>query len=68
MELVYDSDIEIKILAIELVFSLIDNYSVDIKKIRITNLFIELLSNSNEEVIKKMSFLIGDVNSLVNKV
>ena len=61
MELVYDSDIEIKIHAIDLVFELIDCYSVDIKKNRITNLFIELLSNVNEEVVKKMSFLIGKV-------
>lgn len=61
MELVYDSDIEIKILAIDLVFSLIDYYSVDIRKNRITNLFIELLASLNEEVIKKMSFIIGKV-------
>ena len=52
MELVYDSDIEIKTQAIDLVFSLIDYYSVDIKKNRITNLFIELLSSTNEEVVK----------------
>jgi hypothetical protein len=61
MELVYDSDIEIKIIAIDLVFALIDYYSVDIRKNRITNLFIELLSSLNEEVVKKMSFIIGKV-------
>ena len=61
MELVYDSDLEIKIQAIDLVFSLIDYYSEDIRKNRITNLFIELLQSTNEEVVKQMSFLIGKV-------
>ena len=68
MELVYDSEINVKSLAIYLIFKIIDLLSEECKMNRMTNLFIELMSSLNEEVNKKISLLIGEVFMKVKKM
>ena len=67
MELVYDAEINVKSLAIYLIFKIIDLLSEECKMNRMTNLFIELMSSLNEEVNKKISLLIGEVFMKVKK-
>ena len=61
MELVYDSDVNVKVSAIELVFNSRNSLSSENVRARITSLFVELLGSVNEEVIKKVSFLSGEI-------
>lgn len=61
MELIYDAEINVKSASIKLAFRIIDYYPLEIKNHRIANLFIELLSSINEEVLKVISNMIGQI-------
>jgi len=61
MELIYDIDINVKGEAIRLVFKLAKLYSAECVKTRLVNLFLELISTHNEELAKKVSFLLGEI-------
>jgi len=61
MELLYDSNINIKLAAIDAIVKVTDILSMDFKKNRMTTVFLELMNSVNEDVMKKMSFHIGDI-------
>ena len=61
MELVYDSNITVKLNAIDSAVEALDILSLGFKKSRMTQSLIELMSSMNEEVMKKMSFLVGKI-------
>lgn len=61
IELVYDQEIHVKVLAIDLVFKVADYFNEEMKRTRITSLFLELLYSVNIEVVKVMSTIIGSV-------
>ena len=50
-----------KVLAIDLVFKVADYLNEEMKRTRITSLFLELLYSVNLEVVKVMSTIIGPV-------
>lgn len=61
MELVYDTKVEIKLAAIGLAFQILDILTKECKMNRMTNLFVEMLHSTNEEVLKLMSFIMGNI-------
>jgi len=61
IELVYDSEITVKVPAIKLVFNVVEYFNEEMKRVRIVALFIELLYSINPEVVKTMSSIIGTV-------
>ncbi len=61
IELVYDAEISVKVIAIRLVFKVSEFLGEDLKRTRMVSLFIELLQSVNLEVVKVMSETIGDV-------
>ena len=61
MELLYDSNINIKLAAIDAIVKVTDILSMDFKKNRMTTVFLELMNSVNEDVMKKMSFHIGAI-------
>jgi len=61
MELLYDSNINIKLAAIDAIVKVTDILSVDFKKNRMTTVFLELMNSINEDVMRKMSFHIGAI-------
>lgn len=61
MELLYDSNINIKLAAIDAIVKVTDILSQDYKKARMINVFLELMNSINEEVMKRMSLHIGTI-------
>ena len=68
MELVYDPDLNVKLLAIESIFSLIDLFTDEVKQRRITPLFIDLITSENCEIKIKISQLFGQIYYKVKKI
>lgn len=66
LELVYDSDIAVKCGAINTIFRIAHNLSVNERKNRVVKLFYDLLVSQNEEIIKRMSLISGPTFELVN--
>jgi len=60
-EFVYDSDIEVKMAAIDSLVELLDVLSPSFKRSKMVSVFFEMMSSSNEEMMKKMSFLVGKI-------
>lgn len=65
MELLYDSNINIKLAAIDAIVKVLDILSQEYKKTRMTTVFLELMNSVNEEVMKRMSYHVG---TIVHKV
>lgn len=65
MELLYDSNINIKLCAIDSIVKLLDILSYDYKKTRMAYVFLELMNSINEDVMKKMSFHVGTITHKV---
>ena len=61
MELIYDTDINVKGSAIRLVFKLSAHYSHECVKGRLISLFLELITTHNEELAKRVSTLTGEI-------
>jgi len=61
MELLYDSNINIKLAAIDAIVKILDILSQDYKKTRMITVFLELMNSVNEEVMKRMSFHVGTI-------
>lgn len=61
IELVYDAEISVKVVAIRLVFQVSEFIGEDVKRTRMVSLFVELLQSVNLEVVKVMSEIVGDV-------
>ncbi len=61
MELIYDTEIDVKGAAIRLVFKLSSFYSVECIKSRLISLFLELITTHNEELAKRVSLIIGEI-------
>jgi hypothetical protein len=61
MELLYDSNISIKLSAIDSIVKLLDILSYDYRKSRMTSVFLELMNSINEDVMKKMSSHVGTI-------
>ena len=61
MELIYDSDCSVKVSAIELLVNILEMLPLELRKNKLTNLFLELMININEEVIKTVSFHCGKI-------
>jgi hypothetical protein len=59
--MIYDSDVKIKAAAIHLIFNVQEKLSVDERKNRVLKIFYEQLINTNEEIVKKMSNIYGEV-------
>lgn len=61
LQLVYDSEINVKCFGIELIFKISPYLSAEERKNRICKIFLELLSNPKEDVQIKMSSMIGQI-------
>jgi serine/threonine-protein phosphatase 4 regulatory subunit 4 len=59
LQLVYDSEINVKTAGISLIFDIIPYLSQEEQKNRIVKIFTELVSSTTEEVIQVMSGVIG---------
>lgn len=61
MELIYDTNIDVKGAAIRLVFKISNLYSPECVRNRLVNLFLELIASHNEELTKRVSFILGEM-------
>lgn len=61
MQLMYDADVEIKVLAIDSIVEILDVLSHEFKKEKLLSVIIDLMSSSNEAVQKRMSFHFGQI-------
>jgi hypothetical protein len=61
MELHYDSNMSIKLAAISSLVKALEILSYDFRKNRMVYVFLELMNSVNEEVMKKISFYIGEI-------
>ena len=61
MELIYDTDINVKGEAIRLVFKISELFSAECVRNRLVNLFLELMATHNDELTKRVSLLIGEI-------
>lgn len=61
MELCYDSNAETKLAAIDSLIEALDILSTGYKKTKILPVLLEMMNSVNEDVTKKMSFLIGKI-------
>ena len=61
MELTYDSDSVVRLSAIDSLVEVLDMLSSGYKKAKMVPVLLELMNSTNNEVVKKISFLIGKV-------
>jgi len=61
LELIYDSDTIVKLSAIDSVVEILDMLSLSYRKTRMVQVMFELMNSFNEDVTKKMSFLVGKI-------
>ena len=64
----YDSDTDVKMAAIDALVELLDVLSPAFKRSKMISVFFELMNSSNEEMMKKMSFLVGKIFYKVRKL
>ena len=61
MELIYDGDISVKTSAIHLIFQISNFLSEECVKTRLCSVFLEVFSSHNEELLKRLTPLIGEI-------
>lgn len=61
IELVYDSDLQVKLASIDALIEITDMLSEDCKKNRVVGTLIDFCTTNNEEIYRKMSFAIGKI-------
>ena len=60
-EFVYDSDSGVKMAAIDSLVEILDVLSPAFKRSKMISVFFDMMNSSNEEMMKKMSFLVGKI-------